>query len=256
MNIHEKTKLLAANLPEILEAHSTESEKMMQREDYERLLTTSIKDLEFLTGKLESLKSSFWAPESDSYYKQIRSFLARYEQSFLRAKNLICYNRFLDNALPQIEPLNLKGESMDFPSKLKALPNGGYLYILPPMQNKRTLEKSKYEASLLQHTMLLLHKNFEEENGRLTPLDNPVVIFVHHIDLNLGKVFIPDADNLDIKTAIDCLQNYLIKNDTLRDISLMQFGVDDNTVFTELYVLPGSELIDWLSEHEILWKKQ
>ena len=255
MDIHEKTKLLADNLPELLEAHSAKTERTMQKEDYEKLLISSVKDLHYLIGKIESLKTSFWAPESDAYYKQIRSFLARYEQSFLRAKNLICYNRFLNDALPQIDPLNLKGEGMDFQSKLQALPNGGYLYTLPPMQNKRTLEKSKYEASLLQHTMLLLHKNFEEENGRLTPLDNPVVIFVHHIDLTLGKVFIPDADNLDVKTAIDSLQNYLIKNDTLRDISQMQFGMDDNTVFTELYVLPGSHLIDWLSEHENLWKK-
>lgn len=255
MDIQEKTRRLVDSLPDLPEDMQAKPEENIKKEEYEKLLCDTVTALQKLSAKALRLKEDFRTADAENFYSLVKKFLIDYERSFLKAKNLITVHRFKDNSLPELDPQKIKGESFSCPVALKSLPQGGYLYILPKMQNKRTVEKSKYEAALLQHIILRLQKEYEEKKGRLTPMENPIVIFVHHVDEALAKQFVPDADNLDVKTAIDCMQNYLIANDTLRDISLMQLGAADTIDYTEVFVIPDHMLMIWLEEHEDLWKK-
>lgn len=255
MSIQEKTRRLAESLPDLPEDMQAKPEETIQKEEYEKLLCDTESALQKLCAKALHLKEDFRAEDPERFYSLVKKFLINYERSFLNAKNLITVRRLVEKSFMDPDPGAIKGESFSCPVCLESLPQGGYLYTLPKMQNKRTVEKSRYEAALLQHIILRLQKDYEEKNGRLTQVENPIVIFVHHVDEVLAKQFVPDADNLDIKTAIDCMQNYLIANDTLRDISLMQFGTDDTRDYTEVYVIPDHVLMIWLEEHEDLWKK-
>ena len=254
MDLMEKQKLRTESLKKIMGNESAEDPTHLA--EYEKLLENVVKTTQKHASAAKDLQQRFPLWDKASYYNEIKLFLASYEKGFTYAKNLIGYKEAFMEHKPQLPPVETLGQSFHFPAMLKALPHGGFQYILPAMQNKRTTETSKGDGSLLFYTMQSLRKSHEKIHGFPSRVKNPVVIFVHHIEGDLHNIFVPDFDNLDIKVAIDGLQNFLIANDTIRDISLMQFGENDVQSYTDLFVLPKERLIPWLTEHSDLLQKE
>lgn len=251
MDLMEKQRQRIASLkpyPEFPEEYDP-----VAKEEFEKLLSGVVNTAKRTQGKAEDLQRTFCLSDEE-YYNDIRRFLIVYEQGLSYAKNLIRYRQAFLTHEPRLTPIEVKGTSFSFPVSLTRWEDG-YRYVLPPMQNKGTMEKTRGEGQLLHYTMLLLQQKFLKDES-VSLLKNPVIIFVHYIQMDAHDIFVPDFDNLDVKTAIDELQNFLIADDSMRDITLMQFSKDDRESFTELYVLPMENFDSWLTKNKDLLKKR
>ena len=248
----QKAKLLAQELAEKEEKEipdiSEEKLTAVDEKRYLELLASTQKGLKALLSKSKDLEMGFQVDTPAVFYKEIRQFLVRYERGYLAAKRLVNFKKLVGP--DYIAEENFSEELFSFPAKLEKK-GDAYIYTLPEMCSKRTTEKSKYEANLLSSSMLFLQEKYKKEHAAPKPFDKAAIIFEHHIDKTLSNFFVPDPDNLDVKTAIDCLQLFLIGNDSLRDLSLLQYGIDDTISYTRLIVLPQNKLLAWLSNGQI-----
>ena len=251
MDLMEKQRQRIASLkpyPEFPEEYDP-----VAKEEFEKLLSGVVNTAKRTQGKAEDLQRTFCLSDEE-YYNEIRRFLVGYERGFLYAKNLICYRRNFLTHGPRLEPIEIKGESFSFPVSLTRWEDG-YRYVLPPMPGKRTTEKTGGDAKSIHYTMQLLNRRFLQTES-VALVKSPLILFVDHIKADLSDQFVPDFDNLDVKTAIDALRYSLIADDSMRDITLMQFSKDDRESFTELYVLPMENFDSWLTKNKDLLKKR
>ena len=73
----------------------------------------------------------------------------------------------------------------------------------------------------------------------------PVVIYEHHIDRKDPLQRYMDPDNIDTKRVTDCLQGYMIEDDTALSLSQFQIGVLDDESYAKVLVLPGASFPRW-----------
>lgn len=170
----------------------------------------------------------------------VRKFLTMNETNFLSAKPLF-YVRS-EESISQKNAFLLYGRSDSFPCSLSLVEPGHYLFHLPAMHSRRSFESFQANSRNIKYSIMLLIDSFEQESS-ISMLKDPVVVFKHFI---ADKNQIPDADNLDMKVAVDTLQNIMIANDCLLDLMLFSFGVKSDTAYTELHVMEKEIFKKWL----------
>lgn len=171
-------------------------------------------------------------------------FLAKTEQNFLYQKGLHFYEK--GQKLSDVLSEEIYGQNDYFKSTFSVINSSHYAFILPPMVSKRTQKSYLGNSKFVRYTIKNLIKN-QSKTSKINIIKSPVLVFIHHIkDSN----FIPDADNLDVKSAIDTLQNIIIENDTLTDIMLIQFGVFSQSEYTEFHIMGRRSCEGWLKNNK------
>lgn len=271
MNAREKTRMYAEKLKaenekkkaagivekpltrEIIDAQNLAKEEKMWRNQLNRVC----RNLDLLCQKAEELKEEFWSAkdlDQSGYFRKVDSLIYRCQTNYQAVRRLHCYERiFIDKKVKPNSPVLEKKADFDFPLNLEKEGNV-YTYTLPELYNKRITGKpfGELKSSVLIEMMGTLNAQYVKKHGAPEPIYPAALVFEHHIDRSLHNHFIPDPDNIDIKTVIDEVQMFLIPNDSLRVVALMQYGVDDDESYTKFYVMPKYELPNWLAKQQNL----
>lgn len=269
MNAREKTRMYAEKLKaenerkaaagiiekpltrEIIDAQNLSKEEKMWRNQ----LNSVSRDLGRLCQKAEELKEEFCSAKEldpNGYFRKVDSFIRACQSNYQAARRLYCYERiFIKKEVKPNSPVLDDKAEFDFPSNLEKEGNV-YTYTLPELCNKRVTGKpfSELKSGLLIELMRTINEKYMEEHGVPEIIYPAALVFEHHIDRSLHTYFVPDPDNIDIKTVIDEVQLFLISNDSLRVVTLMQYGVEDEKSYTKFYVMPKNELPNWLEKQQ------
>lgn len=130
---------------------------------------------------------------------------------------------------------------------------GGYVMTLPALNGKEHKRKrfgdTKWIRSIVSATIL-------QSEITTQILENPMLIFEHHVDRNDSLARCIDSDNIDVKRVTDCLQGTFLKDDNSVYLATMHVGVLDDKSFSKLYIMPKTRLGIWIKNNENLLKKQ
>lgn len=196
---------------------------------------------------LGNIIDCFLQEDKSQIYKKIKSYLAMNEKNFLDAKPLCYYGRkvITQDTTSSESYFEIYGRSDYFPSKLEKLDHQHYCFTLPPMSSKYNSEKNAIDGKRMQYMLTYLMQEYEKEN-KIEMLHKPIAIFEHYVDTSAGVKWVPDADNLDTKVALDSVQGFIIADDSLLNIALLQLGHDAKKSYTKLHFMELDMLSSWL----------
>lgn len=182
-------------------------------------------------------------------------YLSLNEKNYLKAKELSAYTRVTSKYESATANMMHEkyGTSDWFDASLVAV-NGGFHFHLPPIPGKKLTERHAKDGEYIRYLMTRLISNYDKENfGMIHIMQNPVAIFVHHIDPDNCLLRTLDADNMDEKVATDALGAYLIPDDNLLSLWSMHFGVENkNESFCDLFVIEKNAIGEWFETNKVL----
>lgn len=268
MNAREKTRMYAEKLKaenekkkaagiveKPLTRESIDAQNLAKEEKMWRNQLNSIsRNLGLLRKKIEELKEEFSCntlSEKD-YCRKVDNFIRTCQSNYQAVRRLYCYERiFVNKEVKLNSPVLDEKADFDFPLNLEKEGNV-YTYTLPELYNKRRTGKpfGDLKSGLLIEMIRMLNQKYTEEHGNPDLIYPAALVFEHHLNSSLPDYFIQDPDNIDVKTVIDEVQMFLIPNDSLRVVTLMQYGVDDEESYTKFYVMPKNEFPNWLAKQQ------
>lgn len=184
------------------------------------------------------------------YKDTLSKLITTCENAALVARKLTAVPKIKDDIVTEMDIL----DNIDVPKECTLIYDSlydGYVMTLPPLNGKKHALKRHGDTGYIRSLALALIRQF---NGDIKQVDNPVLVFEHHINKDDNLMRYMDADNIDVKRVTDTLQGSFIKDDNTLSLSIIHFGVLDKSSFCKLNILPKTTLMQWLSDHENLLK--
>ena len=123
----------------------------------------------------------------------------------------------------------------------------GFEVFLPPLNGKIfALGRKAADGKLARY---ILSSLMMKECDKLEKVDNPILIFEHHIDKNDKLLRSMDADNWTVKFVTDELQGFLIGDDNVLNLTTMHTGILDDESYCKINILPRNRLSEWVKNH-------
>ena len=245
-----KMKAAFDSLPD---ASTVKIDDASKEEDaYKDLLEQTISSKMHEVKLLLKIKENLGTVNHDEMMRTVKSFLRANEHNFYNAKPLYNYRLAFDKqeikSPASASYYDTYGRCDDFSCTMVKENPCHYVLTLPPMVGKKTTEKKVKEGIALTALVVNLIHTFDVKTGDLEMIEHPVAVFIHHIEKDKAKMFIPDADNLDVKVVLDALQGFLISDDNLAQLTLMQSGIFSDEAFTELHLMDQETFPVWMLE--------
>jgi len=213
--------------------------------DYQML----VKDQE---KRILSLAESLYFEQESEAMKTVNAFAVENEEIYLKLKRLI-YDIQLRQEGNWHEDI---GSTDSFPSTLTEIDDKTWRFTLPPFYSVNIKDRSGNAGKHMFYLIRNLIADYEINRKKIEVLDNPVVLFRHHICTDIQKPF--DFDNIDSKRALDALQGVFLSDDNALSMTLLHEAIEDpDDSFCELYVIewPTDELKQMHLFRRILAKK-
>lgn len=194
-------------LKKINESMSIEDEKFLEKEIFDSLLLNE--------KEIFSISSKLFPVVEVLNEEKISSLIAK-NYSQYEKKEGWQYNiteRFLYFRLPELTPKP-------------------YAYVKKSKKSDRVCD---YSAEKFMEKSLNLIK---KKSNFIKSWNCYTIIFIHHYAKTKE---ISDPDNYDIKKIIDAIGPFLVKKSDLSGLDIMQFSEEDDSNFTEIYVVKGKE---------------
>lgn len=122
---------------------------------------------------------------------------------------------------------------------------GMYHFKLPKLTVKSDFKRSIVDGFMdkyIQNHVWNLLLDYEKNNKKLEMFEDFTIIFIHHFTSETEDLY--DTDNISIKKPIDSIDNFLIKNDTVKRSHIFQITVLDTEEYTDMYIMKGHILGD------------
>lgn len=141
------------------------------------------------------------------------------------------------NSIKGLDGFKTLSQDPDQPKYQLIETEDGYELTLPPLISKHTKNRCLSDGMAIRKLVTELFEEYKIEKGQSPQVFCRAVLeFTHFVAESKLGYAAPDPDNLDIKAVIDTLQNKLIRNDTVLDITLIQKGMVAPVSYTRLAV--------------------
>ena len=189
------------------------------------------------TRKISDLAYALYTEQDESVQALTKTFAIDNEEIYLKLKRLVydMQDRQIGNTHEMI------GTTDFFDASLTELKPGLWKFHLPPFFSIQSSDRGPSNAGKhMFYLVLNLEADYERENGKIQKVEEPLIVFEHHICSSFQKVF--DFDNIDSKRALDALQGTFIRDDNALSLITVNMAVkDSDESYCDLYIADRKE---------------
>jgi len=196
----------------------------------------------FRAGQLQ-LEKAIDEEEIRDIHNRLYQLLSRDEASTINNRKM--YLHISSDVIRSFEPLTSATirdaiiDGVEF--KLEYMGSDLWHILMPMLPNNQGIRKSKWIGSTMPYLIECSYKSIVAElEPKPKRSDKMLIIFYHHYNMKKHFRNEIDIDNFNIKTMIDALSPYLILSDSVRSLSVCQFGIEDTQYYTEIFLGPNN----------------
>lgn len=205
---------------------------------------------------LRTIQSDLLLSNYKNLYERLQEYSARTEKNFLSRREIledaITFCRPKQNNFNLREQKETEKEEL---FKVETVNKKEVLLTLPKLYSKQKLYKkdtgkekfsssgaSKYIKNNIQNAI-----KKAQEQGKTIPFFTTAVIVFEHILESKNKNY--DADNMDVKGAIDALKGVCFGDDNLNQVSVFHTArvSDTGNAETKMYIIEDSAFPEWIA---------
>lgn len=161
--------------------------------------------------------------------KRAGNYISSVEELFLSSKKLLYLPDETDGEDEEIEVPKDPFYSL-------AGNEGVYVLTTYPLRSKQYKDKKRKDGKVIYYQVKELIEDFIIRNGFIKPFSKAEIHFTHYIPEQDIAWRVPDPDNLEIKYLLDALQGYLITDDSLLNLRIIQEGEVGEKAYTKVVI--------------------